>query len=71
MTVNKSLQPGILHPDKSRCSNSDCPLRDNCARAVPVTNDLQWFTRFEYRLETNGKHHEFVCDHQIYKKQGT
>lgn len=56
--------------NKSACSNFECPLRQECERAVPPSKDLQWYTYFEYRVESNGKDHEIICDHQIVKKKG-
>ena len=52
-------------PDITLCTNRECPMRGDCYRARAVPSELQWVTRYEPRLESNGKVEELICDHFI------
>jgi hypothetical protein len=52
-------------PDIDLCTNKECPLRGDCYRARAVPSQRQWVTRYEPRLESNGKIEELICDYFI------
>lgn len=53
-------------PDISMCTNKQCPLRGDCYRAQAVPDSVwQSYSKFEPRLESNGKVEEILCDYFI------